>query len=212
MIGLLEDAADAMDARTNRLAGHVRSHTPTVGDPFVVVLVDEVADLTAHAPDTATKKRAASALSRLLAKGRAPGFAVVAAVIDPRKDVIPFRDLFPTRIAMRLAEPEQTDLVLGDGARDRGADCSTIPRALPGVGYVHDDTSTDPAPVRVRFSHVTDDHITALVADHLAAQHGSARRRWPSWTGARHERLLRPRRPATARSAATRTRTGAGRS
>ena len=51
MIGLLEDAADAMDARTNRLAGHVRSHTPTVGDPFVVVLVDEVADLTAHAPD-----------------------------------------------------------------------------------------------------------------------------------------------------------------
>jgi DNA segregation ATPase FtsK/SpoIIIE, S-DNA-T family len=167
MIGLLEDAADAMDERTNRLAGHVRSHTPTTEDPFVVVLVDEVADLTAHAPDTATKKRAASALSRLLAKGRAPGFAVVAAVIDPRKDVIPFRDLFPTRIAMRLAEPEQTDLVLGDGARDRGADCSAIPRSLPGVAYVHDDTSTDPAPIRVRFSHVTDDHIAALVHAHL---------------------------------------------
>jgi S-DNA-T family DNA segregation ATPase FtsK/SpoIIIE len=142
----------------------------------VVVMVDEVADLTAHAPDTATKKRAASALSRLLAKGRAPGFAVVAAVIDPRKDVIPFRDLFPTRIAMRLAEPEQTDLVLGDGARDRGADCAAIPRALPGVAYVHDDTSTDPAPVRVRFSHVTDDHIAALVAEHVrgwVANHGS---------------------------------------
>ena len=50
MIGLLEDAADAMDERTNRLAGKVRAHTPTVEDPFVVVLVDEVADLTAHAP------------------------------------------------------------------------------------------------------------------------------------------------------------------
>src|SRR3954467_8482605 len=169
MIGLLEDAADAMDERTNRLAGKVRAHTPTVEDPFVVVLVDEVADLTAHAPDTATKKRAASALSRLLAKGRAPGFAVVAAVIDPRKDVIPFRDLFPTRIAMRLAEPEQTDLVLGDGARDRGADCSTISRALPGVAYVHNDTSPDPAPVRVRFSHITNDHIAELVAGHLPA-------------------------------------------
>src|SRR5215212_341750 len=32
MIRLLEDSADAMDERTNRLAGHVRSHTPTVGD------------------------------------------------------------------------------------------------------------------------------------------------------------------------------------
>ena len=94
-------------------------------------------------------------------------------MIDPRKDVIPFRDLFPTRIAMRLAEPEQTDLVLGDGARDRGADCARSRAALPGVGYVHDDTSTDPAPVRVRFSHVTDDHITALVADHLAASNRS---------------------------------------
>jgi DNA segregation ATPase FtsK/SpoIIIE, S-DNA-T family len=167
MIGLLEDAADYMDARADRLAGIVRTHTPTVGDPFVVVLVDEVADLTAHAPDTATKKRAASALSRLLAKGRAPGFAVLAAVVDPRKDVIPFRDLFPTRIAMRLAEPEQTDLVLGDHARDRGADCSSIPRSLPGVASVSDETSTDPAPVRVRFSHITDQDIAELVAAHL---------------------------------------------
>jgi S-DNA-T family DNA segregation ATPase FtsK/SpoIIIE len=169
MVGLLEDAAEYMDARADRLAGVTRSHVPTVGDPFVVVLVDEVADLTAHQSDRGLKQRASSALSRLLAKGRAPGFAVVAAVVDPRKDVIPFRDLFPTRIAMRLAEPEQTDLVLGDSARDRGADCSSIPRSLPGVAYVHDDTSPDPAPVRVRFSHITDDHIAKLIADHLAA-------------------------------------------
>ena len=68
---------------------------------------------------------------------------------------------------MRLAGPEQTDLVLGDGARDRGADCSTIPRSLPGVAFVHDDTSTDPAPVRVRFSYITDDHIRDLVHEHV---------------------------------------------
>jgi S-DNA-T family DNA segregation ATPase FtsK/SpoIIIE len=169
MVGLLEDAAAYMDARADRLAGITRSHVPTVDDPFVIVLVDEVADLTAHNPDRGLKQRSSSALSRLLAKGRAPGFAVVAAVVDPRKDVIPFRDLFPTRIAMRLAEPEQTDLVLGEAARDRGADASTIPRSLPGVAYVHDDTSADPAPVRVRFSFVTDDDIAALVADHIAA-------------------------------------------
>jgi S-DNA-T family DNA segregation ATPase FtsK/SpoIIIE len=169
MVALLEDAAQYMDARADRLAGHTRSHTPTPDDPFVVVLVDEVADLTAHQPDRGLKQRAGFALSRLLAKGRAPGFAVVAAVVDSRKDVIPFRDLFPTRIAMRLAEPEQTDLVLGEAARDRGADASTIPRTLPGVAYVHDDTSPDPAPVRVRFSCITDAHIAELVADHLPA-------------------------------------------
>ena len=28
------------------------------------------------------------------------------------------RNLFPDRIAMRLDEPEQADMVLGDGARD----------------------------------------------------------------------------------------------
>ena len=30
------------------------------------------------------------------------------------------------RIAMRLDEPEQVDMVLGDGARDRGAACELI--------------------------------------------------------------------------------------
>lgn len=164
MVRLLEEAADGMDARTARLAGVVRAHTPTVDDPWVIVLVDELADLTAHAPDAALKKRTVSVMSRLLAKGRAPGYAVIASVIDPRKDIVSFRDLFPTRIAMRLAEPEQTDLVLGDGARDKGADCSAIPRALPGVAFVHADTTEDPYPTRVRFSYITDDEIRSLVA------------------------------------------------
>ena len=53
-------------------------------------------------------------------KGRAVGYCVVAALQDPRKDVLSIRNLFPDRIAMRLDEPEQVDMVLGDGARDRG--------------------------------------------------------------------------------------------
>jgi len=36
------------------------------------------------------------------------------------------------------------------------------------VAYVHDDASPDPAPARVRFSHITDDHIAALVAEYAA--------------------------------------------
>ena len=72
------------------------------------------------------------------------------------------RDLFPTRVALRLSEAEQVGLVLGSGARDRGALCDRIPESLPGVGYVGIDGIAEP--VRVRFSHITDHHIDELVA------------------------------------------------
>jgi hypothetical protein len=59
---------------------------------------------------------------------------VVAAVQDPRKETIPARDLFRTRIGLRLNEAEQIHLVLGPGARDPGAHCDTIPDNLSGAG------------------------------------------------------------------------------
>jgi DNA segregation ATPase FtsK/SpoIIIE, S-DNA-T family len=46
---------------------------------------------------------------------------VVAALQDPGKHVLPFRDLFTHRITLRLAEDSHVDMVLGDGAFDRGA-------------------------------------------------------------------------------------------
>ncbi|MEU9891856.1 hypothetical protein [Sphaerisporangium sp. NPDC051011] len=45
-----------------------------------------------------------------------------------------FRNLFPRKIALRLIEFEQGDMVLGDGARDRGV--SPIPELGGGVEYV----------------------------------------------------------------------------
>ena len=91
-----------------------------------MVLVDEVAFLTAYQPDRKLKERIMLALATLTTQGRALGYAVVAALQDPRKDVLTIRNLFPDRIAMRLDEPEQVDMVLGDGARDRGATCELI--------------------------------------------------------------------------------------
>ena len=91
-----------------------------------MVLVDEVAFLTAYQPDRKLKERIMNALATLTTQGRAVGYCVVAALQDPRKDVLTIRNLFPDRIAMRLDEPEQTDMVLGDGARDRGAACELI--------------------------------------------------------------------------------------
>ena len=162
---LLEaDVAD-MQARAGRFAGHQRDHTPTSADPFVVVLVDEVAFLTAYQADRKLKERILAALATLTTQGRAVGYCVVAALQDPRKEVLNIRNLFPDKIALRLDEPTQVDLVLGDGAHDRGALCEDIsadPATGAGVGYVR--LETDPDPVRVRAAFVSDDDIHAMTA------------------------------------------------
>ena len=85
-----------------------------------MIIVDEVAFLTAYHPDKTLRERIKAALATLTTQGRAVGYCVVAALQDPRKEVMSIRNLFPDRIAMRLDEPEQVDMVLGDGARDRG--------------------------------------------------------------------------------------------
>jgi S-DNA-T family DNA segregation ATPase FtsK/SpoIIIE len=143
---MLEQAVADMQARAARFAGVQRDHTPTIEDPFTVVLVDEVAFLTAYQPDRKRKDRIMAALATLTTQGRAVGYCVVAALQDPRKDVLMIRNLFPDRIAMRLDEPEQVDMVLGDGARDRGATCelfSPDPATGAGVAFVRLEADPD---------------------------------------------------------------------
>ena len=123
---MLEDAVAAMQARAALFAGKHREHTPTIEHPFIVILVDEVAFLTAYLSDRAIRDRIKAALATLTTQGRAVGYCVIAALQDPRKEVMSIRNLFPDRIAMRLDEPEQVDMVLGDGARDRGATADLI--------------------------------------------------------------------------------------
>lgn len=158
----LEDAVAVMRRRQSELRGVARLHTPTADEPLIVLLVDELASLTAYVADRDAKRRIGSALALLLSQGRAVGISVVAAVQDPRKEVVTVRDLFPTRIALRLSEADQVALVLGAGARDRGARCDDIPESRPGIGYVGIDGVAEP--VRVRFSHITDAAIASLVA------------------------------------------------
>lgn len=91
MVQLLEEAVSYMRFRAERLRlEDQRVHVPSPGDPLVVVLVDEMAALTAYVGDRDLKRRAESALQLLLSQGRAPGVIVVAAVQDPGKDVVGF--------------------------------------------------------------------------------------------------------------------------
>ena len=91
------------------------------------------------------------------------------------------RNLFPTRIAMRLDESDQVDMVLGDGARDRGAladEISPLPYTGAGVGYVRLESS--PQVVRVRAAYVADMDIRAM-AQMSAGRHELGRDGEP-WT------------------------------
>jgi S-DNA-T family DNA segregation ATPase FtsK/SpoIIIE len=171
---LLEAAVADMQACALRFAGKQRDHTPTRDFPFVVVLVDEIAFLTAYQADRKLKDRILAALATLTTQGRAVGYCVVAALQDPRKEVLNIRNLFPDKIALRLDEPAQVDMVLGDGARDRGALCDEIsatPLVGAGVGFVRLEASPDP--VRVRAAFVSDADIHAMAA-YLFAQDRTA--------------------------------------
>lgn len=159
-IGLLRQLVALMQARANRLRGHSRLHTPSTTEPLIVVVIDEIAALTAYVTDRKLRAETEQLLGLLLSQGRAVGISVVAAVQDPAKDTLPVRQLFTVRIGLRMTEATQTAMVLGQGARDAGAECDLIADATPGVGYVMIDGTADP--MRVRAFHVTDRDITVL--------------------------------------------------
>lgn len=140
----------------------IRLHTPTRDEPALVIVIDELASLTAYIDDPALRRRINNSLSYLLSQARAGAITLIAACQDVRKETVGMRDLFPTRIALRTAEPTQVDMLLGRGVYDRGAHAHRISPATPGVAYVSIDG--EPDPVRVRAPHLTDQHIADAAA------------------------------------------------
>jgi S-DNA-T family DNA segregation ATPase FtsK/SpoIIIE len=67
-------------------------------------------------------------------------------------------------VALRTTEASHADMILGDGALDRGAACHRIPDSLPGVGYVYVEGTSEP--VRVRFTYLTDPDIRTLATSY----------------------------------------------
>jgi S-DNA-T family DNA segregation ATPase FtsK/SpoIIIE len=143
-----------------------RKLQPTREEPLILVVIDEIANLTAYLTDRKLKDRIAQALGLLLTQGRAVGVCVVAALQDPRREVLALRNLFPTKIGLRLDGPAEVDMVLGDSAREQGARCDRIPPSLPGVGYVRIDGVREPA--RVRAGYITDQDIAAMIVTYAA--------------------------------------------
>ena len=163
--GVLDEAVQIMQQRQDALRGVAQLHTPTARQPLYVIMVDEMAALTAWNTDRAAQKRIQTALNLLQSQGRAVGVIVIGAVQDPSKETLPKRDLFPTRIALRLTEATQIGMVFGPGARENGAGCDDIDPELKGVGHVQIDG--EEGFTRVRFAHITPAMIGATTQPDL---------------------------------------------
>ncbi len=154
-----------MIKRGNAMAGRTREHSPTKASPLVVLLIDELAGVTAYMSDPALRKEAAASLSRILTKGRALGIVVAAFLQDPRKEVLPMRGLFTQTIALRLRSRDEVAMVLGDGMAD-AAPAHRISPDKPGTGYV---VAEDGQVTKVRADFWSDEQIRST-----AKQYGRA--------------------------------------
>ena len=141
------------------MAGRVRLHQPRPGDPLHVLVIDELATLTAYG-DKAEREEANRLLAEIQSQGRALGVVVVAFVQDPRKDTVPTRSLFTQTVALRLRSASEVTMVLGDGMAAL-APAHRVSPAAPGTGYLVDEDGTvdrvradfwpdDPRPARRR--------------------------------------------------------------
>ncbi|WP_067973824.1 FtsK/SpoIIIE domain-containing protein [Mycolicibacter icosiumassiliensis] len=87
ILAVLRETTETMVARAQRLRGTTRTHRPSRAEPHIVLIVDELASLTAYA-DRKQRAEIEALLGRWLAQGRAVGVSVIAAVQDPSKDVV----------------------------------------------------------------------------------------------------------------------------
>jgi S-DNA-T family DNA segregation ATPase FtsK/SpoIIIE len=176
-LGLLYQFRDAMKERQELLRSEgKRKFTASTETPFEVLMIDELAMLTALGGRRATITAVNKLLAEILTQGRACGFAVIAYVQEPTKDIVPVRDLFTRRICLRVGSYNYVDIVLGDGARERGGLADEIPETgCEGIGYRTSEKSRQPIRVRAGYSDDEDiDDLVRLCTPHNPTDDGPA--------------------------------------
>lgn len=131
--------------------------------PYLVVVVDEYADLTksSFGTDRNLSRSIENSINRLAAKGRAAGLHVIIATQRPSVDVITgtIKGNFPTRMAFRTAQRQDSQTILGMAGAEK----------LIGKGDMLFFTGADAE--RVQCALVDTDEITRLT-DSIASQVG----------------------------------------
>jgi S-DNA-T family DNA segregation ATPase FtsK/SpoIIIE len=132
--------------------------------PLNVIIIDELAYLSAMVTDKKLRDRAQNAIGTILVLGRATGYSLVGCSQSVLKEVLSFRDYFPTRVALGMPAP-MIDLCLGEGAREAGALADQIPLREAGAGYAYVLEETSNKSLLVRAAWCSDEAIRMMLAD-----------------------------------------------
>ncbi|MEU9363521.1 FtsK/SpoIIIE domain-containing protein [Streptomyces avermitilis] len=105
--------ADMKEIRTRKLVEYNAKVEKAVRKPWIVIVLDEYADLTS---DPEEKKQIEALLKRLTQKARAAGIHVIAATQRPSADVISttIRSNFPAQLALRVKTATDSRIILDE--------------------------------------------------------------------------------------------------
>ncbi|MGO1057051.1 FtsK/SpoIIIE domain-containing protein [Crossiella sp. CA198] len=154
-------AEDMAKAQKRMQRNKTRSVPISPEFPLNWLIVDEIGMLLAYNPLCA--REIVGYLGQVTSTGRATHHSVDAFVQEPAKDIVPIRDLFPTRLCLRVASATHPDMTLGEGCRAQGAIADEIPD-LPetaGIGFLKQQRSR--RIVRVRCAYTDDAELDELV-------------------------------------------------
>jgi S-DNA-T family DNA segregation ATPase FtsK/SpoIIIE len=118
----------------------------------IACLMDELQALL-MAADGKQRSKLASLMTQITNMGRQAGIYVIALTQRPSAQSVPsdFRGSVGQRIAARCADPDSSDIVLGEGAAKNGADASLLPEVVEG--------QKEPAQAIVRRGAGADEHV-----------------------------------------------------
>jgi len=158
-VTLLSDARDELTDRARELAARgERTWHPTSTRQALVILVDEFAELPPDALDIV------DSIARL---GRAVAVTLVIATQRPTQEVMgngATRSQMDVRVALRVRERADTDLILGAGAYKSG--WRTDGFSLAGAFLVLDPEHTTPIPNRAYL--ISDDIVASIAEKYMA--------------------------------------------
>jgi S-DNA-T family DNA segregation ATPase FtsK/SpoIIIE len=150
---------------------NTRDHDLIVPDrmPYIVIIVDELADLMQTAPADVE-----SAIARITQKARAAGIHMIIATQTPRADVITgvIKANVPCRIAFQVASALDSRVILDENGAERLLGQGDMMYRPPGTSRM----------IRAQGVLVTDDEI------HKVVEHASAQSE-PAFENSIHERL-----------------------